>query len=251
MELKQNYEMCLAELQSVELRQEVLLFQVDCLQDALEGAEEMLIETKREAHQYSMELEHEREHRKKLQDTVALLIQELERIKEERVSVPHENIIQDQMEAVDLTDNPNPAVTVDECAPEDTQSVDASAQSTGSTTSLANFASAVYLLFKHKRAEQNSWRQAALQGTSVDEDARAARVVGSEEASLKESNQNAQDAEDYDESSGYEDAPSDFSPGSSTPDGPSDAALPEDGESELKNGNGARNLKEPEGCLLS
>lgn len=46
--------MCLAELQSVELQQGVLLFQVDCLQDALEGAEEALSETKREAHQISM-----------------------------------------------------------------------------------------------------------------------------------------------------------------------------------------------------
>lgn len=54
MELQQNYEMCLAELQSVELRQEVLLFQVECLQDALEGAEETLTETKREAHEISM-----------------------------------------------------------------------------------------------------------------------------------------------------------------------------------------------------
>lgn len=54
MELQQNYEMCSAELQSVELHQEVLLFQIECLQDALEGAEETLIETKREAHQISM-----------------------------------------------------------------------------------------------------------------------------------------------------------------------------------------------------
>lgn len=54
MELQQNYEVCLAELQGAELQQEVLLFQVECLQDALEGAEETLIETKREAHQISM-----------------------------------------------------------------------------------------------------------------------------------------------------------------------------------------------------
>ncbi|KAF4094015.1 hypothetical protein AMELA_G00008250 [Ameiurus melas] len=250
MELQQNYEMCLAELQSVELQQGVLLFQVDCLQDALEGAEEALSETKREAHQISMELEQEREKRRKLEDTVALLMQKLEQLKEEKISVPAESIIQDQKEAVGMTDNP--AVEVDgPVSKEAPKPVDTASQPTGSTNTFANFAATAYLLFKNRKIVTG--KHDAAEGTPVDEEeVKEAHVVGSEQATQEASSQNAQDAaEDYDESSGYEDAPSDFSPGSSTPDGPLDAGLQEDGERELKNSNEARNLKDPEACVLS
>ncbi|MCI4390223.1 hypothetical protein PGIGA_G00120070 [Pangasianodon gigas] len=249
MELQQNYEMCLAELQSVELRQEVLLFQVECLQDALEGAEEMLTETKREAHQISMELEREREQRRKLEDTVTLLKQELEQLKEEKISVPAESIIQDQKEAVGMTDNP--AVEVDGYISKETlvKSVDTATQPTGFTSSFASFAAAAHLLFKNRNLVPNSSKQAASVGTSVDQEGEEAHVVDSDQATLEGSSQKAHDAEDNDESSGYEDAPSDFSP--STPDAPSDAVLPEDGETELENSSEVRNVKDPDACLLS
>ncbi|KAG7319033.1 hypothetical protein KOW79_017507 [Hemibagrus wyckioides] len=243
MELQQNYEMCLAELQSIELRQEVLLFQVECLQDALEGAEEMLTESKREAHQFSMELEREREQRRKLENDVASLTQELERLKEEKVSVPAESIIQEQKEAAVITDNPD-ADDVDGCESNEIKSEDTPSQPTVSTNSFANFAATAYLLFKNRRLEPILSRQAAADGTTVDEEVKNTHAVGSEGSSRK-----SHDGEDYDESSGYEDAPSDFSP--STPDGSSDAGLPEDGESELKNSNEARNVRDPDACLLS
>ncbi|XP_053508794.1 uncharacterized protein si:ch1073-456m8.1 [Ictalurus furcatus] len=251
MELQQNYEMCLAELQSVELQQGVLLFQVDCLQDALEGAEEALSETKREAHQISMELEQEREKRRKLEDTVALLMQKLEQLKEEKTSVPAESITQDQKEAVEMTDNP--AVEVDgPVSKEAPKPVDTASQPTGSTNTFASFASTTYLLFKNRKIVTGVIKHDAAGGTPVDEEAvKEAHVVGSEQATPEASSQNAQDGEDYDESSGYEDAPSDFSPGSSTPDGPLDAVLQEDGERELKNSNEARNVRDPDACVLS
>lgn len=53
-ELQANYDGVLQELRELEIQREALLFQVDCLQDALEGAEEMLAETQREAHDTSM-----------------------------------------------------------------------------------------------------------------------------------------------------------------------------------------------------
>lgn len=160
------------------------------------------------------------------------------------MSVPAESIIQDQKEAVGMTDNP--AVEVDGCVSKETVS-----QPTGSTSSFATFAAATYLLFKNRKSEPNSSKQPSSGGTSVDQEVEKAHVVGSEQAIPEGSSQKAHDAVDYDESSGYEDAPSDFSPGSSTPDGPSDAVLPEDGESELKNINEARNVKDPDACLLS
>ncbi|XP_060765883.1 uncharacterized protein si:ch1073-456m8.1 [Neoarius graeffei] len=250
MELQQNYEMCLAELHSVELRQEVLLFQVECLQDALEGAEEMLTETKREADQFSMELERERAQRRKLEDTVALLTQELERLKEEKISVPAESIIQDQKEAVDMT--AHAAVEVDECGPEETldKSVDTVSPPAGSPSSFATFAAATYLLFKNRKLVPDLSKQSSLEGTPVDQEAKA-HMVDSEQAVPEGSSQKAHDAEDNDENSGYEDAQSDFSPGSSTPDEPSDAVLQEGGESEPKTIDEARNGKDPDACLLS
>lgn len=55
-ELRADYEVCLQEMRALELQQEALLFQVDCLQDALEGTEEMLSEAQREAHSVTMVL---------------------------------------------------------------------------------------------------------------------------------------------------------------------------------------------------
>lgn len=52
----QTDEDCAQELRTLSLQQDVLMFQVGCLQDALEGAEEMLAETQRETHQLTMVL---------------------------------------------------------------------------------------------------------------------------------------------------------------------------------------------------
>lgn len=56
MEMRANYEDSLQEVRTLELQQETLLFQVDCLQDALESTEEMLAETQRENHTVTMVL---------------------------------------------------------------------------------------------------------------------------------------------------------------------------------------------------
>lgn len=56
MELRASYKDCLQELRTLELQKEVLLFQVDCLQDALEGTEEMLAETQKDNHILTMVL---------------------------------------------------------------------------------------------------------------------------------------------------------------------------------------------------
>ncbi|KAK3536539.1 hypothetical protein QTP86_013866 [Hemibagrus guttatus] len=191
----------------------------------------------------SQELEREREQRRKLENDVALLMQELEQLKEEKISVPTESIIQEQKEAAVITDNSD-ADDVDGCESNEIKSEDTPSQPTVPTNSFANFAAAAYLLFKNRRFEPVLSKQSAADGTSVDEEVKNTHVVGSEGSSRK-----SHDGEEYDESSGYEDAPSDFSP--STPDGSSDAVLPEDGESELKNSNEARNARDPDACLLS
>lgn len=48
LDLQACYSDTLQELRSLELQREALVFQVDCLQDALERAEEMLAEAQRE-----------------------------------------------------------------------------------------------------------------------------------------------------------------------------------------------------------
>lgn len=161
---------------------------------------------------------------------------------QEKIAVPAESIKEDQKEA------DNSATEVDGHVSKETlvQSVNAASQPTGSTNSLATFASAAYLLFKNRKLVPSLSAQTASEGSAVDP-----VVVGSEQGAPGGSNEKAHDAEDIDESSGYEDAPSDFSPGSSTPDGSSDAALPEDEESELKNSNVVRDVKDPDACLLS
>ncbi|CAB1315157.1 unnamed protein product [Coregonus sp. 'balchen'] len=82
LDLQANYDDVLQELRGLELQRETVLFQVDVLQDALEGAEEMLAEAQREASHATMELAQEREAKRKLEDMVSSLMQEVERLKE-------------------------------------------------------------------------------------------------------------------------------------------------------------------------
>ncbi|XP_054472367.1 leucine-rich repeat flightless-interacting protein 1 isoform X2 [Anoplopoma fimbria] len=83
LELQANYEEVVQELRGLEVERETLLFQVDVLQDTLEGVEELLAETQREAGEASVELGREREAKRKLERTVCSLMQEVERLKEE------------------------------------------------------------------------------------------------------------------------------------------------------------------------
>ncbi|CAK6955730.1 leucine-rich repeat flightless-interacting protein 2 isoform X2 [Scomber scombrus] len=84
LELQASYDEAVQELRGLEVEREALLFQVDVLQDTLEGVEELLAEAQREAGQASMELGREREAKKKLESLVRSLTQEVERLKEER-----------------------------------------------------------------------------------------------------------------------------------------------------------------------
>ncbi|KAM3621802.1 uncharacterized protein V6R79_016194 [Siganus canaliculatus] len=86
LELQASYDEVVQELRGLEVEREALLFQVDVLQDTLEGVEELLAEAQREAGQASMELEREREAKRRLESTVGSLMQEVERLKEERNS---------------------------------------------------------------------------------------------------------------------------------------------------------------------
>ncbi|CDQ72810.1 unnamed protein product [Oncorhynchus mykiss] len=82
LDLQASYDDVLRELRGLELQRETVLFQVDVLHDALEGAEEMLAEAQREASHATMELAQEREAKRKLEDMVSSLMQEVERLKE-------------------------------------------------------------------------------------------------------------------------------------------------------------------------
>ncbi|XP_030584680.1 leucine-rich repeat flightless-interacting protein 1 isoform X2 [Archocentrus centrarchus] len=84
LELQASYEEAVQELRGLEVEREALLFQVDVLQDTLEGVEELLAEAQREAGQASLELEREKEAKRKLESMVHSLMQEVERLKEER-----------------------------------------------------------------------------------------------------------------------------------------------------------------------
>ncbi|KAM4613428.1 uncharacterized protein ACJ7VT_011527 isoform 2-T2 [Polymixia lowei] len=84
LELQASYDEVVQELRGLELEREGLLFQVDVLQDTLEGVEELLAEAQREARQSNMELEREREAKRKLEDMVCSLMREVERLKEEK-----------------------------------------------------------------------------------------------------------------------------------------------------------------------
>ncbi|XP_010879468.2 leucine-rich repeat flightless-interacting protein 2 [Esox lucius] len=87
-DLQASYDDVVQELRGLELQRETLLFQVDVLQDALEGAEEMLAEAQREASHTTMELERERESKRKLEDMVSSLLQAVERLEEEKNTKP-------------------------------------------------------------------------------------------------------------------------------------------------------------------
>ncbi|XP_031178259.1 leucine-rich repeat flightless-interacting protein 1 isoform X1 [Sander lucioperca] len=84
LELQANYDEVVQELRGLEVERETLLFQVDFLQDTLEGVEEVLAEAQREAGHARLELEQEREAKRKLESMVCSLMQEVERLKEER-----------------------------------------------------------------------------------------------------------------------------------------------------------------------
>ncbi|XP_048048403.1 leucine-rich repeat flightless-interacting protein 2 [Megalobrama amblycephala] len=182
--LSENIEMtdedCVQELRTLSLQQDALLFQVDCLQDALEGAEEMLAETQRETHQLTMELERERTMRRKLEDMLASLMQEMERLREERKA---EQLQARHAGPVWIQGTPE-GTSVDR---EETPLSD----SRGAPAHL-NAAPVLHL----KKLVNHSLSQ------SVSDNQRHEAPAG----------------EDNDESSGYEDAPSEFSPCPSTPD---------------------------------
>ncbi|XP_073325058.1 uncharacterized protein [Pagrus major] len=88
LELQASYDEVVQELRGLEVEREALLFQVDVLQDTLEGVEELLAEAQREAGQASLELERERQDKRKLESMVCSLMQEVERLKEERNNKP-------------------------------------------------------------------------------------------------------------------------------------------------------------------
>lgn len=88
LELQASYDEVVQELRGLEVEREALLFQVDVLQDTLEGVEELLAEAQREAGQASLELEQEKEAKRKLESMVCSLMQEVERLKEENNKKP-------------------------------------------------------------------------------------------------------------------------------------------------------------------
>ncbi|XP_072308675.1 uncharacterized protein [Eucyclogobius newberryi] len=88
LELQASYEEAVVELRGLEVERETLLFQVDVLQDSLEGVEELLAEAQREAGQANTELGREREARRKLEGMVSALVKEVERLKEDRNDAP-------------------------------------------------------------------------------------------------------------------------------------------------------------------
>ncbi|XP_072238488.1 uncharacterized protein [Leuresthes tenuis] len=88
LELQASYDEAVQELRGLEVEREALLFQVDVLQDTLEGVEELLAEAQREAGQASSELEQERGAKRKLESLISSLMQEVERLKEERDTNP-------------------------------------------------------------------------------------------------------------------------------------------------------------------
>ncbi|XP_058488711.1 unconventional myosin-XVIIIa [Solea solea] len=88
LELQASYDEVVQEMRGLEVERETLLFQVDVLQDTLEGVEELLAEVQREAGQANVELEQEREAKRKLESMVSSLMKEVERLKEERNKEP-------------------------------------------------------------------------------------------------------------------------------------------------------------------
>ncbi|XP_018581391.1 leucine-rich repeat flightless-interacting protein 1 isoform X1 [Scleropages formosus] len=83
LDLQEAYNEAMQDVRQLELHREVLIFQVGCLQDALEGAEEMLAEAQREASDANLELERERLAKRNLEVKVDSLMQELEKLRQE------------------------------------------------------------------------------------------------------------------------------------------------------------------------
>ncbi|CAN9512288.1 unnamed protein product [Ophioblennius macclurei] len=96
LELQASYDEAVQELRGLEVEREALLFQVDVLQDTLEGVEELLAEAQREAGQATLELEQERAAKRKLETMVQSLMQEVERLQEERKNIPPASAIMTQ-----------------------------------------------------------------------------------------------------------------------------------------------------------
>ncbi|XP_016417925.1 serine/threonine-protein kinase MRCK beta [Sinocyclocheilus rhinocerous] len=216
MELRASYEGCLQEVRTLELQQEAVLFQVDCLQDALEGTEEMLAETQRDNLNLTMELEREREMRRKSEDMLASLKRELERLREERSSEP-------------LQSRPAGPIWL-QATPEGT-SVDRDEQTLAHSEGTSVDLNVSQLLQLKKAVSQTL-------SPSVSHSQKPG----------------AQGGDDNDESSGYEDAPSEFSPSPSTPDTQPDGALQ---DSEAEEGGGGMSdsesglSKSSDSCALS
>ncbi|XP_047439512.1 leucine-rich repeat flightless-interacting protein 1 isoform X2 [Mugil cephalus] len=84
LELQASYDEAVQELRGLEVEREALLFQVDVLQDTLEGVEELLAEAQREAKEARLELEQERQAKKKLENMVCSLMKEVERLQMEQ-----------------------------------------------------------------------------------------------------------------------------------------------------------------------
>ncbi|XP_076866209.1 uncharacterized protein LOC143517493 [Brachyhypopomus gauderio] len=277
MELQANYEECLQELQTLELKQEVVLFQVDCLQDALLGAEEVLAETQREAHEIRMELEREKGQRRTLEQMVDSLTQEVHRVTEERNSALAELVKTREVRNADaVAPEDNPAVEIDGNAPNGTslsalhsdtssQSPDTADESAGlSSGRLTCFLKNIKVDPRLSRYTDSTQSQETPQGTSVDDDdviepEQRSEVdhsgQGSQQAGLESREvHQAQEGEENDESSGYEDARSEF-PGSTTPDGLLDQSFLEYvkslDEDELKNSTEPRSPRSQDSCFLS
>ncbi|XP_056590891.1 uncharacterized protein si:ch1073-456m8.1 [Triplophysa dalaica] len=269
-ELRADYEICLQEMRALELQQEAHLFQVDCLQDALEGAEEMLSEAQREARAVTMELEREREARRKLEDIVASLMQEMEVLKEERNSVsvfPVNDLVGDQTQGVIDISAVFSGTSVDGDISREGMStvhlgtVAATEEPALTSTGAAlGFKSGHTEPFQARHAGPN-WLQGAPDGTSVDQEA---SLISDTESSPVNKNRSstlqlekvidptvqfnqereAHDGDDNDESSGYEDAPSEFLPTPSTTDG----SLLEDGVN--MGGNESDSSRNGDSCAL-
>ncbi|XP_051957420.1 uncharacterized protein si:ch1073-456m8.1 [Xyrauchen texanus] len=269
--LRVSYEDCFQEVRALELQQEALMFQVDCLQDALEGSEEMLAEAQRETHNVTLELEREREARRKLESMVTSLMLERDKLQEERNSVPIialNNLMGDPTHGVQncLQDTDNSTVisgtSVDEVlSKEGMITVHLISKCPASTEEpvLSFSKAALGSLFKSGKTGQTIhagpiWLQGAPEGTSVDQEAKSLSDTQAFSQSVHfNKKREAQDGYDNDESNGYEDAPSEFSPSLTTPD-----VLPDGGLLEVeiygddvKNTSESRIPKSAESCALS
>ncbi|XP_028430973.1 leucine-rich repeat flightless-interacting protein 1 isoform X2 [Perca flavescens] len=127
LELQANYDEVVQELRGLEVERETLLFQVDFLQDTLEGVEEVLAEAQREAGHARLELEQEREAKRKLESIVCSLMQEVERLKEERNNNPsapvnaHGSVDEETRQGRQLKNDANELMT-DSCEPHSSES---------------------------------------------------------------------------------------------------------------------------------